>query len=236
MALNRFRLARMWRIAAGVARRWRFAARRLNAAERAAKLINLALVGELLALGDLNEFENLIELVNHLLERLGNLRGMGDGFADGRGFGGTEIGGLDPRLRAHRFRAAFRTPLAGKFALRFGLRCRRNFSGGFRHRLFHRLGFVRGKIGGRFDVRFAKIAGGIGLVMIRMFGSFTRRCRWFNRFRCGRNFFGTGRAGLGHYRTRAAATTATATATAIAAWAGCGCGRFQIGMFVRHKF
>jgi len=56
-----------------------FAARRLDAAERAAKFLDLALVGELLALGDFDEFQHFVEMINHLLERLGNLRGVLDG-------------------------------------------------------------------------------------------------------------------------------------------------------------
>ena len=224
------RRTRRQRFAAG----WRqFAARRLDAAERAAQLVNLALVGELLALGDLDEFQHFVELVNHLLERLGNLGGVRDGLADGRGFGGAEIGGFDPRLGAQRFRAAVRPAFAGKFALRFawrpGFRRGKIFGGRFRHRRFRRIGFMRGKISGRLRVRLAEIAGGIGLVMFRVFGGFRWWRVWFNRFRRGRNFFGAGRAGFGDHGTRAAATAATATATAVAAGTGCRRGRFQIG-------
>ena len=230
MVLDRLNLARF--ITARRAGRQRFAARRLDAAERAAKFVNLALVGELLALGDLDEFQHFIELVNHLLERLGNLGGVRDGLADGRDFGGAEISGLDPRFRAHRFRAAVRPAFAGKFTLRLALRpgFRRGeiFSGRFHHRLFPRLGFVRGKVGGRFRVRLAEIAGGIGLVMFRVLGSFRRRRICFKYFRRGRNFFGTGRAGLGDYGARAAATATTTTATAAAAGTSRGRGRFQI--------
>ena len=148
------------RFAAG---RRQLPARRLDAAQRAAQLVNLALVGELLALGDLDEFQHLVELVNHLLERPGNLRGVRDGLADGRGFGGAEISGPGPLALAGRLRAAGRPAVAGKFALRFarrpGFRRREIFRRRFRHRLFHRFGLVRGKVGGRFRVRLAKIAG-----------------------------------------------------------------------------
>ena len=44
------------------------AARRLDAAEGAAEFLNLTFVGELLAFGDLDEFEHFVELINHLLE------------------------------------------------------------------------------------------------------------------------------------------------------------------------
>jgi hypothetical protein len=240
LALARFVTARRTGRQRFAARRRRLAAGRLDAAERAAEFVKLALVGELLALGDLDEFQHFVELVNHLLERLGNFRGVRDGLADGRGFGGTKIGGLGPLALARRLRSAVRPAVAGKFALRLarrpGFRRREIFSGGFRHRFFHLFGFVRGKIGGRFRVRLAVIAGGIGFVMLRVLGGFTRRRRGFNRFRCGRNLLGAGRASLGDYRPRATATAATATTTAIAAGAGCGRGRFQIGMFVRHKF
>jgi len=224
--LDRLALARL--VAARRAGRQRFTAgrrqltaRRLDAAERAAEFVKLALVGELLTLGDLDEFEHFVELVNHLLERLGNFRGVRDGLADGRGFGGAKIGGLGPLTLARRFRAAFRPAVTGKFALRParrpGFRRGEIFSGRFRHRFFHRFGFVRGKVGGRFRVWLAEIAGGIGLVMIRVLGGFRRRRVWFNCFRGGRNFFGTGRAGLGNNGTRAAATATTTTATAAAA-------------------
>ena len=147
MLLDRLTVARF------IAARWtgrewlatgrrQLAARRLDAAERAAEFVNLTLVGELLALGDLDEFEHFVKLVNHLLERLGNLGGVRDSLVDSRGFGGTKISGLDPRLLAQRFRAAFGTALAWKFALRSGLRRGRSCTGGFRHRLFHWVGFM----------------------------------------------------------------------------------------------
>ena len=91
------------------------------------------------------------------------------------------------------------------------------------------------KIGGCFRVRFSEITGGISLVF-RVFRLFSGPSDLLDRFRRGRNFFGAGRAGLGNNWTRATTTATPATATAIAAGAGCGCGRFQIGMFVRHKF
>jgi len=100
-------------------RRRQFAARRLDAAKRAAKFINLALVGQFLALGDLDQFKHFVEMIDHLLERLGDFRGVRNGLADGRGFGRTKIGGLDPRLWAQRFGAAlFRTMVALRFTLR----------------------------------------------------------------------------------------------------------------------
>jgi hypothetical protein len=111
------------------------AAGRLDAAQRAAQFVNLAFVGQLLTFGNLNEFEHFVELVNHLLERRGDFCGVFNGLADGRGFGGAEIGGLDPRLGARRFRAAFgpaffRATLARRFGSVIRFRWNVNFSSG----------------------------------------------------------------------------------------------------------
>ena len=173
-----------------------FAARRLDATKRAAKLFKLAFVGKLLALGDLDEFQHFVELVNHLFERFGNLRGMGDGLADGRGFGGTEIGGLRPLPLRRWFRATvgsanFGPAVTRGFARRHGSTRRLRRIGGFRDGFglvsFLRPGFGRGKLGGRFRVRFAKIAGRIGFVfrVLGMFRRFDRWCGGFNHFRRG---------------------------------------------------
>ncbi len=77
-------------------------ARRLDAAERAAEFFNLAFVGQFLALGKLDQFKNFVQLVNRVLERLGNFRGMGHSLADGRSLRRAKICRLDPgfRLRA----------------------------------------------------------------------------------------------------------------------------------------
>jgi hypothetical protein len=80
VAAMRFFVART---ALGMLLLLRLVARRLDSAERTAKFFNLALVGKLLALGDFNQFKNFIELVNHVLERFRNFRGMGHGLADG---------------------------------------------------------------------------------------------------------------------------------------------------------
>jgi len=173
-----------------------FAPGRLDAAERAAKFFNFAFVGELLAFGDLDEFKHFVELVNHLLERLGDLRGVRDGFADGRGFGGPEIGGLGPLTLRWRFRSAFgpakfRSAATRRFTRRFGsprwFRRMAGFRDGFGLVGWLRSGFVRGKFSGHFRVRFAKIAGGISFVF-RVLGVFRRfGCRraGFNGFRRG---------------------------------------------------
>jgi hypothetical protein len=185
-------------------------------------------------------------MVNHLLERLGNLGGVRDGFADSRGFGGTEIGGLDPLPLLRRFRAAFGPAIfwpavTRGFARRFGGTRRLRRVGGFRDGFglvsFLRPGFVRGKFGRHFRVRFAKIAGGISFVF-RVLGVF-RRFGWrrggFNGLRRGRNSFDPGRTGFGRYRTRTAATATTTTATATIPGGTTRRGRIQIGLFVRHK-
>jgi len=72
-------------------RLWLFAARRLNAAQCAAQFFNLAFIGQLLALGDLHEFQHFIQMIQQMLERLGNLRGVFHCLADGGSFGGTKI-------------------------------------------------------------------------------------------------------------------------------------------------
>ena len=107
-----------WLVARWQLCRW-LAARRLDALKRAAQFGQLALIGKLLALGDLDEFQHLIQLINHLLERLGDLRGVRHRFADGGGFGRTKISRLDPLALARRLRSAFRARGAGKFATRF---------------------------------------------------------------------------------------------------------------------
>ena len=224
--LNRLALGARFIAAGRLAKRRRLAARRLDAAECAPKFVNLAFVGELLARGDFDEFEHFVELVNHLFERLGDFGGVRDGLTYGGGFSRTKIGGLDPRFWAQWFGTTLGVTLTRQFALR----CWKIFSGSLRDRRYGRIRFVRGKICGRFSVRLAKIAGRIGLG----FDVFGRRSDWFGCFRRRRNFFGTGRAGLGNYRARTATTTAATTATTTAA--GTRRGRFQIGVFVRHKF
>jgi hypothetical protein len=128
---------------------------RLDAAERAAQFLDLAFVGDLLALGDFNEFEDLVHLVVQFFQRIGDEQGVLDGLADRRGSGGTEIGGFYPlplrgrnagrrlwrafgaTIFAARFAALFTTRFATRFATRFwcGSRCGfgdRSFSDGFR--------------------------------------------------------------------------------------------------------
>lgn len=87
-------------------------ARRLDAAERAAEFVNLAFVGELLPLGDLDQFQHFVEMINHLLEAVGNFRGVLDRLADGRGIGGSEIRKTRPRRSGFRCRRTFNPLLA----------------------------------------------------------------------------------------------------------------------------
>jgi hypothetical protein len=215
-ARGMFPVTAMRFVMARAARRRRLLARRLDAAERAAQLLDLTLVGELLALGDLDEFKHLVKLVNHLLERFGNLGGVRDGLVDGRGFGGTKIGGFDPRLGPRRFRAAFLPLVAGrKFA---GLRGRRANSGRFgrgffgRHRLFNCGGFRR-FLEMLFGMRLAEIAGGVAFRFraVGVDGGFIRRFR-FRRGKVRRDFGGDGGSFCGRGARAAATTSATATA------------------------
>ena len=85
---------------------------RLDAAERAAEFVNLAFVGELLPLGDFDQFEHFVEMINHLLEAIGNFRGVFDGLADGRGVGGSEIRITRTRRSWFRGRRAFQPLVA----------------------------------------------------------------------------------------------------------------------------
>lgn len=207
---------------------------RLDVAERAAQFINFPLVGELLALGNLDQFEHFIHLVVQFLQRVGDESRMRHGFVDGGVLGGTEIGGLDPlalggrharRRRLRAFVAPWLTAkitafVAARFARWRFRRCGRNFCGGFVSGFFRRLFAGGGKFGGRFRVRLAETTFGFRLVGFRvfvMFHGFGGRGGGFNPFCSGRNFFGVGRTGFGTHRTRSAATAATATApTAVA--------------------
>ena len=78
-----------------------------------AQFLNLAFVGDLLAFGDLDEFEDFIHLIVQLLERVGDEGRMLDCLGDGRGRGWTEIGGLDPLLLPGRLGRAFPRVFAG---------------------------------------------------------------------------------------------------------------------------
>jgi hypothetical protein len=183
-------------------RGWRGRALRLDAAKRAAQFIQFALVGDLLALRDFDEFQNLVHLVVQLLERLGDEGGVLDRLGNGRGRGGPEIGRLDPLAltdRDARWRllraviAAVITPmLAAIIAAIIAARRARRFGGadGFGSR---RAGFRLRRFGGwrvlvsvktfrRFGVRLAESAGGVGL----LFGG---RCHLF--LGCGGGGFGS---------------------------------------------
>jgi hypothetical protein len=84
------------------ARRLLLEARRLDTAERSAKFVNFPFVGQFLAFGQLDQFKNFVQLVNRVLERFRNFRGMSHSLADGRRLRRAKIRWLDPgfRLRA----------------------------------------------------------------------------------------------------------------------------------------
>jgi hypothetical protein len=95
---------------------------RLDAAQRAAKFLDLTFVGELLALSNFDEFENFIHLVVQFLQRRGDEHRVFDGLADGRGCRWPEIGGFDPLFLARRLGLALAvvwTLLAAWFARHF---------------------------------------------------------------------------------------------------------------------
>ncbi len=84
---------------------------RLNAPQGPPQLVNLAFVGHLLALGQFDQFQNFVQLIEGLPERLRDFRGMRHGLVDGRGLGRAKISGLHPwfGFRPARFGAAERT-------------------------------------------------------------------------------------------------------------------------------
>lgn len=90
---------------------------RLNTAQGAAQFFHFTFIGNFLPLGDFHQFEDFLDIIDHLLERFGNMRGVFHGLGDGGGFGGTEIGGLHPDLGALRFIA--RRFLARRLGTRF---------------------------------------------------------------------------------------------------------------------
>lgn len=95
-----FPIAAMRLVVSRAARRvLRLMARRVDAAERAAKFLNLALIGQFLAFSDFDQFENFIQLINRLLERFRNFSGVRHGLADGRRLRRAKISRFCPRSR-----------------------------------------------------------------------------------------------------------------------------------------
>ena len=226
-------------------------ARRLDAAQGAAKFLNLALIGELLPLGDFHQFENFVQLVNRVFQRFGNLGGVSHRLADGRNFGRSKIRGFDPRpgLRATIFGLGrpFRAPLP--LSLPFRLRSRGwgkfrcNFRRGFQWRLTH--GFLVGisvrmenlfrcRLRRFLGMRLAKVAGGVGFGFCQHVGADP----FLGGFGQGRLVLG-GHSGLGGRWTRSAGAAPAAAATTATYRASTGTargrGRIQIRMFVRHN-
>jgi len=124
---------------------------RLDAAERAAKFIDLPFIGQLLTLGQFNEFQDLIQLVNRMLERFGDFRCVQNRLVDGRACCRSKISGLHPLPGALLFLTAVRRTVVLRFVLRllhltrcfalplpFPFRGRMRFSAGFGRRGFHR--------------------------------------------------------------------------------------------------
>lgn len=68
----------------------------LDAAQGAAQLLNLALVGDLLPLSDFDQFQDFVQLIVKFFQSAGNEGGVGHRFMDGAGLGGPEIRGTDP--------------------------------------------------------------------------------------------------------------------------------------------
>jgi hypothetical protein len=225
---------------------------RLDAAERTAKFIDLAFIGELLTLSQFNEFQNLIQLVDRVLQRLGDLGRMQNCLVDGGSCCRPEISRLHPLLGTLRLRPAFRRTVSLRLRLLlrlmpilwllsmlrgFPLWCGGMFFGRLRHGWLPGFRFIfrSGKISRFLGMRLAKTT---GVFSLRGFGSFGRLTGGNTRFRgVGHVFTGSGRGGLVCRRTRATgAATATTTATAAIGGASRGCGRLQIGLFVWHRF
>ena len=151
-------------------------ARRLNAAQRATQLVNFTFIGKLLALSELDQFQNLIQFVERMPELFGDFSGMGDGLTDGRGGGGTEIGGFGrgPGLRTAEFGLArafwrgFALRLALGFPLRLGLRLATGLALRFALKLARGLRFGRRiRRGGRFRGRLGVV---LGVSLARVLG------------------------------------------------------------------
>jgi hypothetical protein len=207
---------------------WRLETRRLDAAQRAAEFVNLAFVGNFLALGQLYKFENFVKLINGVLERFGDLRGVGYSLVDGRSFCRAKIGGLGPCSGARRFGTPW---FMARRALCRRFRCALNFGRGFSGTIGGNLrNFFRRGIGMIIRMRFPKIAG----IIADGFRDFAGSSGNFPGFRRGWNFFGD----CGRFSdtcTRSAASSA-APAPATSAGTPRGGGQIQIGLFVRHKF
>ena len=90
---------------------------RLDAAQGAAQFFHFAFVGNFLPFGNFHELEHFLDVIHHLLEGLGNVRGIFHGLGNGGGFGGTEIRGLHPNFGARRFGTRrFRSLIGSLFA------------------------------------------------------------------------------------------------------------------------
>lgn len=238
---------------------------RLDAAQGATQFIQFPLVGELLALGNFNQFQNLVHLIVQFPQRIRDERGVCDGFVDGGVLGGTEISGLCPlalgrrHARGRRLRtlvaaviAALVTPvvptiiaplvtIAG-FALftrrlGSGFRCRFGF---MRFRCIVRIlhVFRTGRMRGKFSGRIrVRLTKAAGGIHFFRFGMIVG-FHGFGGFGCA---FRRVRIFFGRFISRRARTAATTTTTATAAaavvvGASRRRGRLQIGIFVWHKF
>lgn len=221
----------------------------MDAAKRPAQFFDLPLIGELLAVGDFDEFKHFIQLVNQPFECIRNVRGVLDGLADGGGFGRTKIGGFDPRLWARRFSAArFRRPWTlGHFARAqrlfartfgslgaFSFRSERVFGGVIRFNSFRQIGRIhfcgmRSEFRRLFRVRSAKAAFifRLGFLMRRVIDRLVMGGLGFTSGGGRRNFIGRLRFFTSGARPGSAAT-ATATSTTAVDRAAGGGGRVQI--------
>jgi len=221
-----------------VALRRLVAARWLDAAQSTAQFFEFPLIHYFLAFGDFDEFEHFVELINHVLQRNGDFRGVFHSLRDGRTFGGAKISRLHPRLRRLAFRLGrtllpFLTLVLTLWATRLLLAVRLTtltlfwsnrrfrFGRGFGLRFtFGRVSFgvMRGEISGLLRMWFAKTARGVGFRFAVFFGAMV----FFRCFGCAGIFVGFGRGVFIRCGTR---TTSAATTTTAAAAAICGAQR-----------
>jgi len=70
--------------------------RRLDAPERPAQIIEFPFIGQFLAFGNLDQFQNFVNPVNQLAQAFGNFGGMRHRLVNRGGIGRAKISGFDP--------------------------------------------------------------------------------------------------------------------------------------------
>jgi hypothetical protein len=132
-------------------------ARGLDTAQRPAKVVEFPFIRQFLALGNLNQLQNLVDPVNQFAQTFGNLGGMNHGLMNCGSVGGTKIGGFNPRFWRRGIRPAL---MSGLVRLLVTGR-RRGFRGGWKRglTLSTASGGSRMRRLGKFGRRFGSHAG-----------------------------------------------------------------------------